>query len=167
MSIEPQNRSTRSYRASRSGYVYGSAAPTYRREAEQSFDVIEGRRSRNEIVTLPSSVMGVVKVVVVVAMVVAALCCVRVGLAAASVTTSIESSKISADIESARSMGNDLEVQQSQLSNSMHIRVEAAGMNMGAPATTAVVTLAPDVVATDDAGNLSLSGSLSNIASQG
>ena len=71
-------------------------------------------------------------------------------------------------IANERTLGNDLEVQQSQLSNSTHIHRSAAeGLGMAAPAATESIELGADVVATDASGNLSLSGSLSSMASQG
>ena len=119
------------------------------------------------MVTLPASVMGIAKVIVAAALVVATLCCIRVGLTAASVTSSIAADDLSAKIENARSYGSDLEVQQSRLSNSTHIRVEAASLGMAPPLSTEAVVLPPDIVATDAKGNLSLSGSIAAIANQG
>ena len=170
-------KNERSYRASRSdtsraassrsAYLYGSAAPAYRPESEPEFGVIPGHRSRSEVVELPASIMTIARVVVAVAIVIAAIACVRVGLSAMSVNTSIATSELSSQIESARTTGNDLEVMQSQLSNSTHIKLEATGLGMAAPSETTVVTLEPDVVATDAQGNLSLSGSLSAIENAG
>lgn len=153
--------------SSRSAYLYGSAAPAYRPESEPEFGVIPGHRSRSEVVELPASIMTIARVVVAVAVVIAAIACVRVGLSAMSVNTSIATSELSSQIESARTTGNDLEVKQSQLSNSTHIKLEATGLGMAAPSETTVVTLEPDVVATDAQGNLSLSGSLSAIENAG
>lgn len=153
--------------SSRSAYLYGSAAPAYRPESEPEFGVIPGHRSRSEVVELPASIMTIARVVVAVAIVIAAIACVRVGLSAMSVNTSIATSELSSQIESARTTGNDLEVKQSQLSNSTHIKLEATGLGMAAPSETTVVTLEPDVVATDAQGSLSLSGSLSAIENAG
>lgn len=157
----------RPYRASRSDYLYGSTAPARRSEQAPDFNVIPGRRSGSDVVVLPTSIVGIAKIIAVVAVVLALVCCVRVGLAAASVTTSMESDALSAQIETARSTGNDLEVQQSQLSNSMHIRLEAASLGMAAPAQTEKVTLSQDLVALDASGSLSLSGSIAAQANQG
>ena len=159
-------RNERSYRASRSEYLYGSAAPAYSRGAGAEFDVIPGRRTSQGVVTLPQSIVTVAKLIVVAALVVAALCFVRVGLTAATVSTSIESDSLSAQIETARTVGGDLEVQQSQLSNSMHIRVKAASLGMAAPVDTQTIVLPADPVAVDGAGNLSLSESVSTMSNQ-
>lgn len=154
-------------RPSRSDYVYGSSAVAFDERRESEFGVVAGRRAAAETHTLPSQVIVAAKAVVAIAFAFALVCCVRVALTAASVSTSLESSSLSTQIETARSAGNDLEVQQSQLSNSMHVRLAATSLGMAAPAETAVVTLPPDVVATDASGALSLSGSLSAIANQG
>ncbi len=160
-----QNRDA--FGSSRSTYVYGSAAPAYAPGSAPDFDVIPGRRSRSEVVELPASIMTIARVIVVVAAIVAVIACVRVGLSAMSINTSIATSELSSQIETARTAGNDLEVMQSQLSNSTHIKLEATGLGMAAPESTTVVTLSPDVVATDAQGNLSLSGSLSAIENAG
>ena len=157
---------TNAYRASRSGYLYGSSAPDVSPVPASDFEVIPGRRSTSEVETLPASFIGAAKTIVVAALILATLGCVRVGLSAASVTCSIASDDLSVQIESARSYGSDLEVQQSRLSNSTHIRVEAANLGMGAPSSTEVVVLAPDIVATDAEGDLSLAGSIAAIANQ-
>ncbi|MDO5042701.1 MAG: cell division protein FtsL [Slackia sp.] len=158
---------TNAYRASRPGYLYGTTAPDVSSRPAGDFEVIPGRRRSADVVTLPASVMGIAKVIVAVALVVAMLCCVRVGLSAASVTSSIAAGDLSTKIENARSYGSDLEVQQSRLSNSTHIRVEAASLGMAPPVSTEAVVLPADVVTLDGAGNLSLTGSLKAIANQG
>ena len=156
-----------SYRASRSAYIHGSAAPDLRPVSDPDINVVPGRRRAVEVDGVPDSVFAVVRIVLVVAAVVAVLCCARVGLAAASVSTTIASNDLSTQIANERTAGNDLEVQQSQLSNSMHIRIAAEGLGMAAPAATEAVELGADVVSTDAEGNLSLSGSLSAMANQG
>ncbi len=171
--------STRSYRASRSErphsvrrqdpslYVHGSTVPAYRPEQRPDFGVIPGRRAQSEVVELPASIMSIARIVVVVALIVAAIACVRVALSAMSINTSITTSELSSQIEVARTTGNDLEVMQTQLSSSALIEIGATSLGMAAPEETSVITLSPDVVATDDEGNLSLSGSISAIANAG
>lgn len=162
-------RQARTDRSTRQDYLYGSSAPSLSRGSQTEFEVIPGRRgASSDVATLPSSIIGAAKaVVVVVALVIAMVCCVRVGLSAASITTSIEANKLSTQIENARSYGSDLEVQQSRLSNSTHIRVEAASLGVTPPEKTVAVVLGADVVATDEAGNLSLSGSIAALENQG
>lgn len=154
--------------STRQDYLYGSSAPSLSRGSQTEFEVIPGRRgASSDVATLPSSIIGAAKAVVVVALVIAMVCCVRVGLSAASITASIEANRLSTQIENARSYGSDLEVQQSRLSNSTHIRVEAASLGVTPPEKTVAVVLGADVVATDEAGNLSLSGSIAALENQG
>ena len=149
-----------SYRASQPAYVHGSAAPDLRRQGNPDVNVMPGRRNGVNHAGVPESIFGVVGVVFAVAIVIAIFACARVLLSAASVTTTIATDELSTQIANERTLGNDLEVQQSQLSNSTHIR-------SAAPAATESIELGADVVATDASGNLSLSGSLSSMASQG
>lgn len=161
-------RQARTDRSTRQDYLYGSSAPSLSRGSQTEFEVIPGRRgASSDVATLPSSIIGAAKAVVVVALVIAMVCCVGVGLSAASITTSIEANRLSTQIENARSYGSDLEVQQSRLSNSTHIRVEAASLGVTPPEKTVAVVLGADVVATDEAGNLSLSGSIAALENQG
>ena len=122
---------------------------------------------RPDIVTLPSSVIASVVIVLVAAAIVAAFAMVRVTLTAESVSMSMEADSVAAQIDSARTLGNDLEVQQSRLANATIIRSQASRLGMAAPAATSVVTLDDDVVSTDSDGNLSLSGSIEAIAARG
>lgn len=161
-------RQARTDRSTRQDYLYGSSAPSLSRGSQTEFEVIPGRRgASSDVATLPSSIIGAAKAVVVVALVIVMVCCVRVGLSAASITASIEANRLSTQIENARSYGSDLEVQQSRLSNSTHIRVEAASLGVTPPEKTVAVVLGADVVATDEAGNLSLSGSIAALENQG
>ena len=161
-------RQARTDRSTRQDYLYGSSAPSLSRGSQTEFEVIPGRRgASSDVATLPSSIIGAAKAVVVVALVIVMVCCVRVGLSAASITTSIEANRLSTQIENARSYGSDLEVQQSRLSNSTHIRVEAASLGVTPPEKTVAVVLGADVVATDETGNLSLSGSIAALENQG
>mgnify|MGYP003376066220 FL=1 len=159
-----QSRSVRSERMAGS-YMYGSAAPAY--ESESAFEVVRNPKPRQGVSVLPSDIIGVAKLIIVVIAVVAAIACVRVAFTAASVSMCMESETISAQIETARSQGSDLEVQRSYLSNTSHVRVAATQLGMGAPVASSTITLDPDVVALDAAGNLSLSGSMAAIAAQG
>lgn len=154
------------YRASRSAsYIYGSAAPDLREQ--ESFEVLPGHRRAAAIAAAPSSMHSVAFTAIVVMAVVALICCVVLTFHAWSMAAANESSALSSQIETARSVGNDLAVQQSQLSNSMHVKLAAEGLGMSTPVATEAVTLSADVVATDASGNLSLSGSLSAMAAQG
>ncbi len=159
-----QSRSAYANRTS-APYVHGSAAPAY--ETGSAFEVVRNPKPDSRVSVLPSDIIGVARLIVVVIAVVAAIACVRVGFAAASVSTCMDSETISAQIETARSQGSDLEVQRSYLSNTSHVRVAATQLGMGASAASMTITLDPDVVALDSSGNLSLSGSMAAIAAQG
>ena len=88
----------------------------------------------------------------------------RVAISAATVTTSIESQQLAGQISDARTEGSDLEVTQSMLSNPTRIKAEAAALDMGAAADVENIDLSGDVVVTDEAGNLSLSGSVAAVS---
>ena len=127
-------------------------------------NVVPGRRAAAAPASSPAVL--VVKVALAALVVFALLGVVRITLASAAVSTAIESKGISAQIEDAREAGNQLEVEQSTLSNPMRIKSAAEGMGMSAPSQTVVITLPADVVVTDDAGNLSLSGSVAAAAQE-
>ena len=164
---DARRTSASSHRSVRSAnaYAFGTAAPAY--EHESSFEVVRNPHPSKGVSVLSSDIIGMAKIAAIVFVVVAAIACVRVGLASASISTCIESESISANIESARSAGSDLEVQRSFLSNTSHVRVAATQLGMAEPVAATTITLAPDIVAVDAAGNLSLSGSMSAIAAQG
>ena len=88
----------------------------------------------------------------------------RVAISAATVTTSIESQQLAGQINDARTEGSDLEVTQSMLSNPTRIKAEAAALGIGAAADVENIDLSGDVVVTDEAGNLSLSGSVAAVS---
>ena len=100
----------------------------------------------------------------VVLLLIACVGMVRVQLMVASQDQCIAANELSAQIDTTRKSANELEVQQSYMSNTTHIRTAATQLNMEAPASVTTLTLAADVVATDAAGNLSLAGTLSALA---
>ena len=153
-------------RASRSAYMHGSSAPALDYRQTPDVEVLSGSSAHAEQ-GLPQGVISLARAIVIVAAVVALLALARVTLSAMSVSTTIATSELSTEIETARAAGNDLEVQQSQLSNSMHIRLAAESMGLGAAESTVAIDLGEDVVATDESGNLSLSGSIANMSAQG
>lgn len=108
--------------------------------------------------------MLIAKVVLAALVVFALLGVVRITLSSAAAMTSIESNELSNQIEAARTEGNQLEVAQSTLSNPARIKSQAEAMGMAAPTETVVLDLSGDVVVTDDAGSLSLSGSVAAAA---
>ena len=116
----------------------------------------------------PSLLLTAAKMAAIVLLVVAALAFARITLTSATVTTMIESDAISGQIQDARSTGVGLEMEQSVLSNPSAIKVAAKRLGMTTPSSVGVITLDPDVVAVDAAGDLSLSGTVKNlVGSQG
>ena len=115
-----------------------------------------GRRTQEQGVS--NQALTLVKVAAAALIAFALVCCVRVALSAATVTTAMESQELSQQIAQVREQGNALEVTHSTLANPSHVKMAAAGMGMIAPETTEYLDLG--VVATDEAGNLSLTQSL-------
>ncbi|WP_350453977.1 cell division protein FtsL [Slackia heliotrinireducens] len=157
-------------RVYRGDYLYGAAAPSRNSGApaiDPEIGYIPGTRSNPDVSVLPSSIIGMMRLIAIVAVALAIICCARVALTAGSINVAIETSATNAQIEEARSVGDDLEVQQSRLANATIIRSQASRLGMAAPESTMVINLSDDVVVTDAQGNLSLSGSLTAIAAEG
>ncbi len=152
-----------------------SAAPAYSYYPERAperaprtrISVVPGRGTRTQTPSLPASAVLLAKVAAVVLVVLALVAFVRVGLAAATVSASMESQQLSSQISDARSSGAALEVSQSSLTNPSRLRQQAKSLGMAAPAETGVIVLDKDVVATDDNGALSLSKSMAIAAGLG
>lgn len=104
------------------------------------------------------------RIVAAVLVLVAALAVGRLALTSATVATAIENQDISNAIDTARTEGSTLEIAQSKLSTPTRIKETAAEMGMAAPSRTMMIDLSGDVVITDQAGNLSLSGSVAALA---
>lgn len=143
-------------------YQYPERAP----ERSPRIRVVPGQKPTTRQETIPPSVLFVTKIMAVFFVVFALLGFVRIGLASATVTTAVSTEDVLAQIEAARSTGNELEVRESYLSNPTYLKSEAARLSMVTPTETTVISLDPDIVSTDREGNLSLVGSL-KIASQG
>lgn len=150
------------------------AAPAYRYDyARQSAPrpqrgaqvrVVPGRRPAESI---SPRVIAAAKVFMVALAVMAIVACVRIGMAAATVNTMIESQTISSQTDSLRSNSSNLEVKESTLSNPSYVKnVASTQLGMAAASETDTLVLGEDVVSVDDSGNLSLSQSLA-VAAQG
>lgn len=140
-------------------YRYAERAPQ-RAPRRPKVNVVPGKRA-NADTSAASSLIFLVKTVAVVLVVVAVLGFVRVYMNAATVTTTLASQELASQISDAREAGNKLEVEQSTLSNPTRIKTEASALGMYSPNNASAVYLSRDVVVTDDAGALSLSGSVS------
>ena len=136
--------------------------------AETTRSDIRAARTGNREAGSSALLVTAAKMAAIVLVVVAALAFARIALTSATVTTMIESDSISSEIADARSAGVSLEMEQSVLSNSSAIKQAATKLGMSAPFEVGTIELAPDVVATDAGGNLSLSGTVKNlVATQG
>ncbi len=105
--------------------------------------------------------------VAVVTVVIAIIAFASITLTSLSVETSMESQEIAAQIEEARDSGESMEVSQSLLTNPGNLKQQASALGMAAPETVEVIDVGVDVVACDEAGNLSLSKSLAIAVSIG
>lgn len=147
------------------------AQPAYRMDAFPAYApnrtrkpdvrVVPGTRDKNKE-TSTSSLVNLAIMLAVLVTVVAVLSCVRIALTSATVTTMLESDTISTQISTARSTGTSLEMEQSALSSTPHLRAAAKKFGMQTPYIVGTIALDADVVATDGAGNLSLSGTVKN-----
>ena len=72
----------------------------------------------------------------------------------------MENDAIAAQIDDVRATSASLEVQQSTMGNPANVKRSAKKMGMYVPYTSETLMIGEDVVAYDDAGNLSLSKSL-------
>ncbi|WP_172135017.1 cell division protein FtsL [Adlercreutzia sp. ZJ473] len=150
-----------------------SAAPAYdfqaralerERHARPDISVVPGRGRSVQSEPRSSSVAVLAKVAVAALLAFALLSVARIALSSATVATAIESQQLSAQIEEARVAGSQLEVAQSTLSNPTAVKGAAAALGMAPAAETVKVNLPADVVVTDEAGALSLSGSVAAVA---
>lgn len=144
------------------------AAPAYSYQYERAFEnesrtrvsVMPGQKAHVQPSVLSSNVVFLAKVVAAMLVVVASISFVRIGLASATASVSMQSQQLSAQIDDARSSGAVLEVSQSALSNPTKIKQQATSLDMVAPETVGVIEMDKDVVATDESGALSLSKSI-------
>lgn len=115
----------------------------------------------------PSQVLTLAAIAAIVLVVFALVCCVRVALSAATVSTAMETQQLNQQISQSREQSNALEVTHSTLSNPSHVKMAATELGMVSPETTEYIDLGVDVVATDEAGNLSLTQSLQRAIGSG
>ena len=135
-----------------------SAAP----KRGASLRVVPGRRNES---SLSPSVLRAARIFVVVLAVIAVVAFVRIGFASATVTTSIETERLNTRVEEVRSGSAHLEVTESSLANPTAVKETAVKkLGMSAPYEIETIRLDSDVIAYDEAGNLSLARSLSNNA---
>ncbi len=147
------------------------ASPAYARTAERAperhssrprISVVPGGKTQVE--TLSPAIIMLARAVAVVLVALALVAFARIALTAAAVNVEVESKSYDSLIDTARSEGSSLEVAQSTLSNPSRIKSEASALGMSAPESSSKIVLPEDIVATDAAGNISLSQSLAAAA---
>lgn len=147
-------------------YNHGTSARKYEQSQDLGFQVVTGGAPREEAQTVSGVVAKAVRVLAIVVVVFAALGAIRITLGSATIAAALEYRDLTGAIEDARVEGSTLEVEKSTLANPGRIKAEASNIGMKAPATTAFLDLSGDIVVCDEAGNLSLSGSMAAAAAQ-
>lgn len=149
-------------------YVPTSVAEALPDYAEPSISVVPGRGVRPEPAGLPAGALALAKLAACVLVAVALIAVARVAITSAAASCALETREISHNIETARAEGSELEVAQSVLSNPTRIKTQAQAMGMMPPSPefSEQITLPDDIVATDEAGNLSLSESTGALLAQ-
>jgi len=142
----------------------GSTAPARVPNRRSRVEVLPGsRKSSRKQATSSPFIITIARSIAVFLVVVAVVCCVRIALTSATVTTMIESDELSTQIAEARSVGTGFEVEQSGLLSSTMLSSAAKRMDMITPYEVGAIALPADVVATDADGNLSFSGTIRNV----
>ena len=165
----------RAYSESYSGFARSAAAPSRaqrRTDGNAARSIERGRRERSLRVERTGShgerqsslLMTAAIMAAIVLVVIAALSFARISLMNATVTTLIEADALSSQIDTARSEGVSLEMEQSVLSNTYAINAAAKRLGMAEPYEVGVIALSPDVVAVNEDGALSLATSLKTLA---
>lgn len=143
-----------------------SAQPAYSYSAPKStpslpltphIHATPGRKPQEAASVNPSSVVAIIVTVLLVFM---AIGCARVFLTSQAVVTSKETTQWETKIQNARSVGAELEVSRSSLSNPESINRQAVDLGMVAPDEIGTIVMEQDVVVLDESGALSLSESL-------
>lgn len=145
-----------------------SAAHAYRYDAYAQAEPLRAPRTHVRVVHgrepepgISARTVSLVKLFMVALVAVAVVCCVRVGLTAASTSATIAQADITEQANSLTSENASLQMQIASLSSPSYVKDRATAMGMHAAASTETITLPDDPVAYNDDGSLSLSGSLS------
>lgn len=134
------------------------------------------RQNRPDVRVVPGSRTGaepkkkgvttglIIKLAIAVMVVATVVCFAQITLKSATSVMLADSSAIESSMDSIKSNSTTLEVQNSALSTTAAIKAHAEKLGMAAPYEVDTITLQKDIVATDDSGALSLSGSIKNAA---
>ncbi|MBO4365122.1 MAG: cell division protein FtsL [Eggerthellaceae bacterium] len=136
-------------------YVRGTAVRAPRNE--RRVRVVHARRP---VETVSPQVVTLARVAIVVIALFAVIACARIAIHTATVNVMMRNDEIAAQIEEVRSTSASLEVQESTMGNPANVKRSAKKMGMYIPYTTETLMIGEDIVAYDEAGNLSLSKSL-------
>ncbi len=142
-------------------YVRGTEARRPRRE-----DQVRVVHSRRPVEAVSPQVVMLARVAFIAIALFAVIACARVAIHTATLNVMLENEAIATQIEEVRSTSASLEVEESTLGNPVNVKRAAKKLGMSQPVYSETVMLGEDVVATDEAGNLSLSKSLAVAAQE-
>ncbi len=151
----------------RPAYNYGSTARKLDRTPEaprHGIEVMPGGARQERAASSGAILFAKLLIAFIVAF--AAIGCVRITLSSATVATAMEARQIDSQISDAREVGSELEVVQASLANPTRVKRDAIAGGMRSPAKAAFIDISGDIVVRDDAGRLSLSGTMEAVAEQ-
>ncbi len=137
---------------------------TARRQSRPDVRVVPGTRTGAEPKEKGVTTGLIVKLAIAVMVIAAVVCFAQITLKSATSVVLADSSAIESSMDSIKSNSTTLEVQNSALSTTAAIKAHAEKLGMSAPYEVGTITVQKDIVATDDSGALSLSGSIKNAA---
>ncbi len=144
--------------------AYNRTSSAYKLDREQRrssrIEVIPGGAREQGVRSASDTAVMFAKALIAMIMAFALIGVVRITLSSATVSAALEAKQIDRDIDVARDEGSRLEVLQSTLSNPTRIKQEAATIGMVTPTDMTFLDMSGDIVITDAAGALSLSGSV-------
>ena len=154
-------------------YIYGSAAPKRDRYSHESprrsersgprIGVVPGGSAQADRSSAYETALLAAKATLVLIVVFAIISFCRITLASATVAEAVQAGSIESEITEMKSGINDMQAEQSSLSNPVRIKNEARTLGMVSPEETVVIELESDVVMMEEDGSLSLTKSLSSI----
>ncbi|MBQ6455062.1 MAG: cell division protein FtsL [Eggerthellaceae bacterium] len=142
-------------------YGYGEER-AYRapRRTRPDIRVVPGGRQREQQTSQATMLITLARVFAVVLVLIAVLGIASISLNSATLRATVVSSNYSEQITKARAQGNVLDSLKGTLDNSVRIKQMASELGMAAPVYSDLISLEPDVIATDEAGNLSFARSV-------
>ena len=142
-------------------YQHGANAPQlHERAGRARVRVVVGRRRAG----VSARAVALFKIALAVCIAVAVVSLVRVQLTAMATETTIDQQKLSAQVSQLVSDNANLELQKSTLLAPASLKNSASQLGMHEAASVETITVPADVVAYNDDGSLSLSGTLERAA---